>query len=912
MMCKLSYNNIILYNLIKIKNHTINLIYSHYYPTQEVEMEYYKLSSEEVLKDLNSRIEGLTHEEAEERLNKYGKNELTKEHHISKFKLFLSQFNNFIVWILIGAVIILGISGEFVNMVVILIILILNAILGFIQEYRAERSIEALEKLASFKAKVIRDGNEIEINTSELVLGDIIILEAGERVPADARLIKSHNLETQEAPLTGESLPVEKQSELLNKKLGIADRTNMIFSGTNIVLGSGKAVVVSTGMDTEIGKIANLIHKSKPPLTPLQQKLEHLGKVLGVGVIILAVLVFLIRTWQGEPKIETLIYAVSLAVAAVPEGLPAVVTITLAIGAKRMIKKNALIRKLPAVETLGSTNVICTDKTGTLTHNEMTVKKVYVDDQIIEVQGSGYEIKGEFERKTSSLNQLLKVGVLCNNANFKDNKEHLDGEINGDPTEIALLVSGAKLNLNRTELEKQTPRIDEIPFDSDRKLMSTIHKQGKKKFMLTKGAPEELIQRCNRILINGEISVLSRGKRTKILSVTEQFGKEALRILGFAYKEIQSSSNSETSLIFVGLQAMIDPPREEAKSSIAKCKKAGIKVIMITGDHKITANAIANDIGIDGRTISGEELDNMQDNQLRDEIDKIGVFARASPEHKLRIVRALQSKNYVVAMTGDGVNDAPALRKADIGVAMGITGTDVTKEAGAMILTDDNFSSIVSAVEEGRNVFNNIQKFIEYLLSCNMGEVLTIFIAVLLGFPAPLIAVQILLMNLITDGLPATALAVEPEEPGVMERKPRKKNARVVDRRGFIQIIVIGIIMMIGSLGVFRYAYKGIESNYMYATTMAFTTLVIFQMFHVLNSKSLYLSVFKVGLFKNKWLIGAIGLSLTIQLLLLYTPLNIIFNTVPLSIFDWGIILLVTSSVFVVREIWKLFDAERV
>ena len=875
-------------------------------------VDYYKINSDEALKQLSSSLDGLTNEEAKSRLEKYGKNQIVLKTDISIFKLLLEQFNDFVIWILLGAVIISGVSGEYVDMVVILVILILNAVIGFIQEYKAEKSIEALQGLVSLQCNVLRSGTPTNIDASELVPGDLILLEPGEKVPADARLVEAHDLATQEGALTGESTSVDKQTNKILADAGVADRNNLVFSGTIVVRGAAKAVVYGTGMDTEIGKIAHLIHSSKSPLTPLQNKLDHFGKVLGIGVIIIAIIVFLAGIWRGEGKLSMLITAVSLAVAAVPEGLPAVVTVTLAIGVKRMLKRNALIRKLPSVETLGSTTVICTDKTGTLTHNQMTVKKIWVDNEIINVEGSGYDPYGDFSTTTSSLSQLLKIGVLCNNASLGKTLGKKQEEIVGDPTEIALLVSGAKLKLSKEMLEKTTPRIDIIDFDSQRKIMSTIHKLGKTKFMMTKGAPEEILKRSNRILINGNIAVLNNAKKQEILSIIEKLGKEALRVLGFGYKEITTSQSerSESSFIFVGLQGMIDPPRKETISAIERCKSAGIKVIMITGDHRITAAAIANKLGIEGKVMIGEELDKLNHKQLAKIIDQIGVFARVSPEHKMIIIDALQHKGEVVAMTGDGVNDAPAIKKADIGVAMGKSGTDVAKEASSMILVDDNFTSIVDAVEEGRTVYSNIQKFIEYLISCNAGEVLTILVASLLGLPLPLIAVQILLMNLLTDGLAALSLAMEEKEPGVMERPPRKKNARIVDLNGLIQIIVVGVIMAAGTLGVFLFSNP--DENLRYAHTMAFTTLVLFQLFHVFNSRSLNLSLFKLGALGNRWVVGAVGVSLILQILIIYTPLNILFRTAPISIFDWGIILLVSSSVFIIRELWKIFESERV
>ncbi len=862
--------------------------------------EYYKKSIKEIFSEFKTTQTGLTSLEAEKRIGEFGTNELKKAEEESPFKIFLEQFNDYIIWILIAAVIISSVLGEWTDAIVIAVILILNAVLGFVQEYKAEKAIDALQKMSSLKAIVLRDGKEKEIEAKDVVPGDIMILEEGEKVPADARLFENSELHTQEAALTGESTPVEKILTIFKDNLSIGDQKNSVFAGTNIASGRGKAVVVSTGMNTELGKIAGIIQSSEMPLTPLQIKLKSFGKMLGFIVIAICIIVFIAGLLRGEPALGMFLAAVSLAVAAVPEGLPAVVTITLAIGVQKMIKKNALIRKLPSVETLGATTVICSDKTGTLTHNEMTVKKIYADNTVIDVTGEGYNTQGTFSAQTKSLKQLLKIGLLCNNAQL-DN-----GKVLGDPTEGALIVSALKLGLNRADLELTTPRVREIPFSSERKMMSTIHQIKHKKFILTKGAPDTVLQRCNRVLEDGEVRVLTTKVRAKLLAQNEDFASQALRVIGFAYKEAERDDLQEGNLIFVGLQAMIDPPRSEVKDSIRKCHEAGIKVVMITGDHKLTAEAIAKDLGIPGRSLTGQELAAIKQEDLDAIIEKVGVFARVEPSQKVKIVESFKRLGHIVAMTGDGVNDAPALKTADIGIAMGITGTDVAKEASGMILTDDNFTSIVNAVEEGRGIFDNIQKFVEYLLSCNLGEVMVIFFAILIGLKLPLIAIMILLMNLLTDGLPALAIAMEPEEPDLMRKAPRKTDARIVSGKGLVRMLITGIIMTVGTLGVFIYSNP--SQNLEYAQTMAFTTVVLFQLFQALNCRSLHRSIFSKGFLANRWIYASIAISVLLQLIIIYTPLNSVFHTVPLLWFDWGIVLLVSASILVIREVMKLFE----
>ncbi len=772
---------------------------------------------------------------------------------------------------------------------------------GFYQEYRAEKSIEALKKLSSLKATVIREGKEKDIDAKLLVPGDIIKLETGDKIPADSRIFELINLQTQEAALTGESLPVKKGLNVLPEKTPLADRINMVFSGTIITSGKGKAIVTSTGMNGEIGKIAKLIEGAEEEATPLQKKLNMLGRRLGVITIIVSVIVFLGGILKGGSVLEFFIVAVSLAVAAIPEGLPAIVTIGLALSVKRMVKRNALIRKLPSVETLGSTTVICTDKTGTLTKNEMTVKKIYINGNVIDVTGSGYEKKGKFLANNKEINPkemelLLRAGVLNNDAAF-------DGEqVIGDPTEAALIVSAAKAGIDRDILQKKYPRKDEILFTSERKIMTTMHNINGEHIAYVKGAPEIVLNKCNSIYENGKIKKLTAIRKNEILEANKQFANHALRVLGFAYKTVMDKSRTEKNLIFIGLQGMIDPPRDEVKDAITKCKKAGIKVVVITGDNEVTAKAVAHAIGIEGRSITGKDLDKLKD--LTKYVDDITIYARVNPEHKIKIVDALKKKGHIVAMTGDGVNDAPALKKADIGIAMGITGTDVAKEASDVILTDDNFTSIVNAVEEGRGIYDNIKKFVSYLLSSNTGEVLTIFVAIMLGLPLPLIAIMILWNNLITDGLPALALSVDPPDPDIMERKPRKNHERIISNPIIVRLLIVGFTIMISTLTIFH--FYSTEKYLAYAQTVALCTLMISQMFNVLNCRSEFNSLFKIGIFTNMKLWGAILFSVIMQIIAVQTPFfNTFLKTVPLTLMDWLYVVLISSSVFIIVEIYK-------
>jgi Ca2+-transporting ATPase len=867
---------------------------------------YYCLTLEKLYEGLQTQPTGLTSQEAEDRLKQYGKNEIKQGKQISPLKIFFAQFHNFVVYILLVALIISFALGESVDAIVIATIIVLNSVFGFVQEFKAEKSIEALKKMASPRANVVRAGKEKNIDAKELVPGDVVKLQTGDKVPSDARLIEQSNLQTSESSLTGESVPVKKETHELPEKTALADRSNMVFAGTIVANGRGFAVVTKTGIKTEIGKIASLIQEKEEDPTPLQIKLDKLGKTLALVTIGICALVFLAEvfkdgSFEQAAIMEFFIVAVSLAVAAIPESLPAVVTIGLAIGVQRMVKRNALIRRLPSVETLGSTTVICSDKTGTLTKNEMTVKKIYANGQIIDLSGSGYGQEGEFfvgEEKVDPKNfeLLLKIGTLNNDAAFDGN------QVIGDPTEAALIVSAAKAGLIRSELEKILPRKDEIPFTSERKIMTTIHPMDGTDHSFVKGAAEIVIDLCETIYENGKTVELTPEKRLEIKELTKSFANQALRVLGFAFKKLEESSEKEKQLTFIGLQAMIDPAREEAKESIRKCHAAGIRVIMITGDHQTTANAIAKEIGIEGKVITGSDLENISD--LGNHVEEISVYARVNPEHKIRIVKALRTNGHIVAMTGDGVNDAPALKEADIGIAMGITGTDVSKEASDMILTDDNFSSIVNAVEEGRGIYDNIKKFVTYMFSSNLGEILTLFIAIMIGLPLPLIAIMILWINLVTDGLPALALSVDPIDAHVMERSPGKVDEKILSKALVTTMILVGVSMTVVTLGLFSwYLHEGYELQY--AQTIAFTVLTLSQLFNVLNCRSEGKSIFRVGFFSNVNLIYAVSLSFLIHLSVIYTPLRVYFKTVPLNLEDWLYIFFASSLIVVVVEIYK-------
>lgn len=837
-------------------------------------MQFYKLDKKEVFRFLESNEDGLTSEEVNSRLNKYGLNELKKKKENKAFKILFEQVNSFVVYILIAAMSISFIVKEYLDGIVIGAIIVLNTILGFFQEYKAEKAIQSLKKLESSQTLVIRNNNHIIIQSKTLVPGDIILLEAGSKIPADCYLLEAYDLKVDESILTGESVPVKKLVQVIKDDSQIADQINMLFSSTNVVSGRAKAVVVKTAMETELGKIANIIQEEEEKETPLQKKLSALGKTLGISVILIAIIILITGFFEGEKLSNMLLIAISLAVAAVPEGLPAVVTISLALGVQRMVKKNVLVRKLSSVETLGSTTVVCADKTGTITQNKMTVTKIFVDNKILDVN-----------ENSKNKDLMLKIISNCNDSKLPDI---------GDPTELALLRINPKIEIY--------PRIDEIPFSSERKYMITHHNINNKIMTFSKFAPEKILELCSYININGKITKFTNEKKASVLKVNEDLAKNALRLLGCAYSEGKKTKD----LIFVGLVGMIDPPRPEVYDSIELCKKAGINVVMITGDHKLTAQAIAKNIGLDNRALTGAELDALSDEQLEDVCNDIRIYARVNPEHKVRILNALKKKNNIVAMTGDGINDAPALKKSDIGIAVG-AGTDVAKEASDMILLDNNFHSIVKAVEEGRGIYDNIKRFVNYLLSSNFGEVLILFTAILIGFrdklgniALPLGALELLWINLVTDGLPALALGIDAIPKDIMHRKPRKPKEHIVSRTMTYNIILTSILMTLIVLFLFS---KYLPENLLKAQTVAFTTIVMLEMFRVLMIRSQY----KLKLFSNKWLILAILTSILLQLVVIYIPsLDKIFDTVPLGLIEWIYIISGCTIMFIVGTFGNL------
>jgi Ca2+-transporting ATPase len=796
-----------------------------------IERIWHNLTVSEVTESLNSGIQGLTREEAERRLAQFGPNELAEKKKISPFMLWLGQFKDFLIIILLVAVVLSAVLGEVTDAIVIFVIVLFATTLGFIQEYRAERAMEALKRMAAPTSSVLRDGQEIEIAAREIVPGDIVALRTGDKVPADCRLIEAVNLKAEEAPLTGESVPVEKTFVPIPGEVSIGDRKNMAFMGTTVVWGRGKAIVTGTGMQTEFGKIATLIQEVEEGPTPLQVNLKKMGKFIAYAALAMCFVLAVIGVLRGHEILEMLIWGVSLAIAAVPEALPAVVTIGLAIGVRRMAKRHALIRKLHAAETLGCTTVICSDKTGTLTQDQMTVRRIYVDGKTIDVTGVGYEPKGEFHlngramdvSKDMPLQALFRISALCNDTSLAST----DGvwSIRGDPTEGALTVISAKAGLSAQEHNARFPRIDEIPFSSERKRMTTIHSSPEGKVAYSKGAPEIVLDSSSHVLKNGKESPLTEKDKAEILAIATQMAGEALRVLGLAYKRLTElpspKEDAEAGMVFVGLVGMIDPPREEVKGAVKLCDEAGIKSVMITGDHKLTAVAIAKELGIlkeGGTALTGAEVDKLGDEEFEASVGKIDVYARVSPAHKMRIIEALQKKGNVVAMTGDGINDAPALKKSDIGIAMGITGTDVTKETADMVLTDDNFASIVAAVEEGRHIFGNVKKYLVYLLSCNVGEILLMAVAILFGSAfglasgvIPLVAIQILYVNLATDGLPAIALSVDPPDLDIMRQKPRPRNQTIFTREVNVYLLLTGIWTCVAAFGVFIWALKSGE-----------------------------------------------------------------------------------------------------
>ena len=920
-------------------------------------MEWYNKSKDEIKKELGVDLEkGLSSEQVKQNREKYGANELQQKKKKSLFVKFLEQFKDFMIIVLIVAAVVSGVVGVtegegITDTIIILIVVILNAIIGVVQENKAEKSLEALQKLSAHASKVLRNGKVEVVQSKELVPGDVVVLDTGDYVPADLRIIESVNLKSQEASLTGESVPVDKNDEVIaDEKVGIGDRANMLFSSSLITYGRGKGVVVETGMNTEVGKIAKIINDTEGTATPLQIKLNKLGKTLGIAALAICIVIFAIGIAYGKDVIDMFMTAVSLAVAAIPEGLAAVSTIVLAIGVQRMVKKNAIIKKLPAVETLGSATVICSDKTGTLTQNKMTVQKVFTNSKLINVE--------DIKDLSNEGKKLMYVCSLCNDTKIGENNT-----LTGDPTETALIDLGMKINFELDDVLK-LPRVKEYPFDSDRKLMTTVNKVGDKYIAYTKGGIDELLAKCNSYEINGEIKTDLENYKPEIEKFNMEMAKDALRVLAMAYKELdheptdEEMKNIEKDLTFVGMVGMIDPPREEVKAAVEKCKTAGIKTVMITGDHKITAVAIAKALGIlenDDEALTGAELEEMSDEDLTKNIRKYSVYARVSPEHKVRIVKAWQANGEVVAMTGDGVNDAPALKTADIGCAMGIVGTDVSKEAADVILTDDNFATIVSSVEEGRRIYDNILKAIQFLLSSNVGEIIALFIAILItpwisstfGIDVNLIEIllpiHILWVNLVTDSLPALALAVDPAEDDVMKRKPKKQKGIFTKGMSF-RVVYQGIMIGLLTLAAFiigvatpdenlpemvkmdnkLYSVEEIENRdealangaeYVekqeikveIGQAMAFIVLAFSELVHVFNIRNNKKSLFKTHPFNNKMLLLAIGGSALLMLAILFIPaLRHLFSIPILPIGNLIETVLLVLAPIVVVEIFKL------
>ena len=920
-------------------------------------MNWFNKGISQVEKELQTNIkEGLTEEQVKANYEKYGMNELKQKKKKSLFVKFLEQFKDFMIIVLIIAAIVSGAVGiaegeGITDTIIILIVVVLNAIIGVVQESKAEKSLEALQKLSAHSSKVVRNGKVTVVQSRELVPGDVVVLDTGDYVPADLRIVESANLKSQEASLTGESVPVDKNTETIDdEKVSLGDRTNMLFSSSLITYGRGKGIVVETGMNTEVGKIAKIISDTEGAETPLQIKLNKLGKTLGIAALAICIVIFIIGIAYGKDVIDMFMTAVSLAVAAIPEGLAAVSTIVLAIGVQRMVKKNAIIKKLPAVETLGSATVICSDKTGTLTQNKMTVQKVFVNNAVKEV--------ADIKDISNELDRLMQVCTLCN-----DTKIGAERELTGDPTETALIDLGFKINFDVNEVLK-SKRVKEIPFDSDRKLMTTVNKVGEKYLVYTKGGIDELLARCNSYIINGEIKTDLEKYKAEIEKYNVEMAKDALRVLAMAYKELdheptdEEMKNIENDLIFVGMVGMIDPPREEVKLAVEKCKTAGIKTVMITGDHKITAVAIAKALGIlenEDEAITGSELEEMSDEDLTKNIRKYSVYARVSPEHKVRIVKAWQANGEIVAMTGDGVNDAPALKTADIGCAMGIVGTDVSKEAADVILTDDNFATIVSSVEEGRRIYDNILKAIQFLLSSNVGEIIVLFLAILItpwigstfnidiGLIEVLLPIHILWINLVTDSLPALALAVDPAEDDVMKRKPKKQKGIFTKGMSF-RVVYQGIMIGLLTLAAFIIGIATPEENLptmvkidgtLYSVeevdnldealangaeyvekqevkveigqTMAFMVLAFSELVHVFNIRNNKKSIFKTHPFNNKMLLLAIGASAALMLIILLVPaLRHIFSIPILPMGNLIETILLIIAPLVIVEIFKL------
>ncbi|WDF03826.1 MULTISPECIES: cation-translocating P-type ATPase [Shouchella] len=901
-------------------------------------MKWYNMKPEEVEHKTNASLsDGLTDKNVKKRIGTFGLNKLKEAEKASALATFLAQFKDFMVLVLLAATLISGLIGEMLDAVTIMGIVFLNAILGFVQERKAEKSLDALKELSAPQMNVLRNREWVKVLSSDIVPGDYVKISAGDRVGADLRLMSVSGLRIDEASLTGESVPTHKHEHAIeHKDVSLGDQENMAFMGTMVTQGSGTGIVVATGMKTEMGKIAHLLQGTTNVVTPLQRRLEQLGKTLIAVALLLTALVVGIGVIQGHDVQTMFISGVSLAVAAIPEGLPAIVTVALALGVQRMIKRRGIVRKLPAVETLGCASVICSDKTGTLTQNKMTVKELWTASEYVTVTGNGFETEGQFKEQESivvpnkkpNLSRLLTYGVLCNNAALVEKevrekrKKKTTLVLDGDPTEGALLISALKAGYSQAGLEEQFKRIQEFPFDSGRKMMTVIvkDKQGQS-FVITKGAPDVVLAHCERIRKGTLDELLTGATRQQVNDVVEGMASKALRTIAIAYRPLKvgetcrTTTEAESNLTLIGIQGMMDPPREEAKQAIQECREAGIKTIMITGDHKITAAAIAKELTIlpeGGLVIDGKTLDTLSVEDLEDRVDDIYVYARVSPEHKLKIVQALQKRDHIVAMTGDGVNDAPAIKAANIGIAMGITGTDVAKEASELVLADDNFLTIKEAIKEGRNIYENIRKFIRYMLASNVGEILVMLFAMILGMPLPLVAIQILWINLVTDGLPAIALGMDQAEGDVMKRKPRKQNESVFARGLGWKIISRGIMIGVVTIVAFALTYNNNPEQLILAQTVAFLTLVMAQLIHVFDCRSEY-SIYHRNLFENKYLVGAVFISVLLMIAVIYVPqLQPIFHTVPLGLQEWLLVMGMAAIPTVVLGGFQLFKKQDV
>jgi len=880
---------------------------------------WHAMEASEALKKQETSDKGLSPSQAAERLKNIGPNSIEAEEGAGAWRLLARQINNPLIYLLMGAAVISSTTGHHVDAGVIAGVIVLNTLLGFIQEWRAEGALAALREMSAPHARILRDGERREIEAAEVTPGDILLLETGDRIPADARILSSEDLQVDESALTGESQPVAKQPEVRPENAPVADRLNMVWMSTHVTGGRGRAVVVETGMQTQMGRIAGEVRSTEREQTPLQKRMSKLGLALGALGIALAGVVFVLGLLRDYQIMDMLLFAVAVAVSAIPEGLPAVISVTLALGVRRMARRNAIIRRLPAVETLGSTTVICSDKTGTITKNQMTVRKLWAGGSTYVTSGEGYNPEGHLQTEDkrpveslpSALQQLLEIGMLANNARVSSKDQ--EWRVDGNPSEGALLVAGRKAGLDENRLREAFPRVKELPFSSDRKYMAALHrKNGDRRVAYVKGAADRIVGFCSHVLMNDQRVELDAPLRQKIEQINEEYSSQALRVMAGAYREVPGHQTElapqdlEQGLTLAGFWGMIDPPRAESRAAVADAQSAGIKLIMITGDHAVTALAIARQVGIarDGKALTGHDIDALQKPELAEAALESGVFGRVSPAHKLKILEALKEKGQVVAMTGDGVNDAPALKGADIGVAMGLAGTAVAKEAADMVLTDDNFATIVHAVEEGRIIFSNIRRVIFFLLATNLGEVLTLIGALVIGLDLPLTAVMILWVNLVTDGACTIPLGVEPQHGHVLQQPPQARNEPILNRSLIRRMAILTPIMAIGTLGLFYYELR--SGNFAHAQTVAFTTMAAFQWFHAFNARSHVQSIFKIGVFSNRWLLWGIGAAVLLQVATIHTPWGrMLFGTTPLSPMDWLLIVLVSSSIWIVDEILK-------